>query len=206
MDDRFFMARAIELARIPLHTSPNPRVGAVVVRDGEVIGEGYHFGAGRPHAETEALRGVDDARGATVYVNLEPCMHRAETPPCAPALVEAGVARVVAALEDPDERVRGRGFEYLREHGVEVTGGVMAAEARALNAAFIHQRTTGRPLVTLKLALTIDGRLAASDGTSRWVTGPEARAVVHRRRAETDAILVGSGTVLADDPSLTARD
>jgi diaminohydroxyphosphoribosylaminopyrimidine deaminase / 5-amino-6-(5-phosphoribosylamino)uracil reductase len=199
------MARALELARMPSFTSPNPRVGAVVVRDGEVIGEGFHEGAGTLHAEAAALAGID-ARGATLYVNLEPCSHHANTPPCAPALVEAGIVRVVAAIEDPDERVAGSGFAHLRNNGVEVTIGVLADEARAMNAAFLHQRSTGRPLVTLKLAMTIDGRLAAADGTSKWITGEEARAFVHRRRAEADAVMVGSGTVIADDPSLTARD
>ena len=205
MNDELYMSRALELARSIPFTSPNPRVGAVVVRDGRMLGEGAHLGAGTPHAETLALDGVD-AAGATMYVTLEPCIHRGRTPPCAPALVDAGLARVVAGTTDPDERVAGRGLDHLRSHGIEVATGVLEAEARDLNASFIHHRTTGLPLVTLKLALTLDGRLAAPDGSSRWITGPEARAIVHRRRAEVDAIVVGAGTVLADDPSLTARD
>ena len=204
-DDERYMRRALELAARPAFTSPNPRVGAVIVRDGKVIGEGFHTGAGHPHAETVALDGID-ARGATVYVNLEPCAHHAGTPPCAPALVDAGVARVVAALEDPDERVSGRGFAHLRDHGVQIVTGVLEEEARAVNASFLHERTTGRPLVTVKLALTLDGRLAAPDGSSRWITGALARERVHERRVEADAVMVGAGTVLADDPSLTARD
>ncbi|MDQ3940762.1 MAG: bifunctional diaminohydroxyphosphoribosylaminopyrimidine deaminase/5-amino-6-(5-phosphoribosylamino)uracil reductase RibD [Actinomycetota bacterium] len=205
LDDERFMRRALELARVPARTTPNPRVGAVVVRDDMILGEGYHEGAGSPHAEIRALEGID-GRGATLYVNLEPCSHQGRTPPCVPAVIAAGIRRVVAAVEDPDERVAGRGFEGLRAGGVTVATGVGTAEATALNLAFIHHRRTGRPLLTLKLALTLDGRLAAEDGSSRWITGPEARARVHARRAEVDAILVGAGTVRSDDPSLTARD
>lgn len=205
VDDERYMRRALELAARPAFTSPNPRVGAVIVRDGSVIGEGVHHGAGTPHAEVEALRGID-ARGATCYVILEPCSHDGRTPPCAPALVDAGIARVVAALGDPDERVAGRGFEFLRAHAVEVTTGVLETQAQAVNASFIHERTTGRPLMTLKLALTLDGRMAAADGSSRWITGGSARRRVHARRVEADAVMVGAGTMLADDPSLTARD
>lgn len=202
--DERFMRRAFGLARSAPFTSPNPRVGAVVVRDGRVVAEGFHRGAGTAHAESVALDGID-ARGAAVYVNLEPCNHRGRTPPCAPALVAAGVARVIAAVEDPDERARGRGFAYLADHGVEVVTGVLAGDARKLNAAYFRHRETGRPLVTLKLALTLDGRLAAADGSARWITGEAARARVHARRLECDAVLVGSGTVIADDPRLTAR-
>lgn len=205
MNDEVFMSRALELARSVPFTSPNPRVGAVVVRDGVVLGEGAHLGAGHPHAESGALEGTD-AAGATLYVTLEPCAHRGRTPPCAPALVDAGVARVVVALTDPDGRVAGKGLDHLRAHGVEVTSGVLESDARRVNAAYIHQRETGLPLLTLKLALTLDGRLGAPDGSSRWITGPEARALVHERRAQVDAVLVGAGTVLADDPALTARD
>ncbi len=204
VDDERLMRRAIELAREPAFTSPNPRVGAVLVKDGAIISEGFHRGAGTPHAEAVALAAVD-ARGATCYVNLEPCAHHAGTPPCVHALVDAGIQCVVASVEDADERVRGSGFAYLREHGVDVTVGVLEREARDLNAAFLHQRTTGRPLVTLKLALTVDGRLAASDRSSQWITGDAARAAVHRRRVEVDAVMVGAGTVMTDDPSLTAR-
>lgn len=202
--DQEFMARALELARSEPFTAPNPRVGAVVVRDGRVIGEGFHRGAGTPHAEAVALDGVDAAE-ATLYVNLEPCSHHGRMPPCAPAIVAAGVTRVVAAIEDPDPKVAGAGFAHLRAGGVEVVTGVLADEARRLNAGFLKQRTTGRPVVTLKLALSLDGRLAAPDGSARWITGEQARARVHARRLEVDAIVTGSGTVLADDPELTVR-
>lgn len=203
-EDERHMTRAIELARQPGYTSPNPRVGAVVVRAGAVVAEGAHEGAGAPHAEAAALEGTD-ARDATLYVTLEPCAHSGRTPPCAPSIVEAGIARVVAAMADPDERTRGRGFDYLRARGVEVTIGVLEDRARRLNRRWTHQRITKRPWVTLKLALSVDGRLAAPDGSSRWITGPGARADVHARRLEADAVMVGAGTVVADDPSLTAR-
>lgn len=199
------MRKALELAARATHTSPNPRVGAVVVRDGQIIGEGFHKGAGSAHAETVAL-GSLDARGATLFVTLEPCIHEGRTPPCAPAVVAAGIERVVAATSDPDRRVGGRGIEYLRSHGIAVDAGLLEHEARTMNAPFFHHRVTGRPLVTLKLALTLDGRMAAADGSSQWITGAGARRRVHARRAEVDAVLVGSGTVVADDPSLTARD
>ena len=205
MDDERFMRRAIELSLGPGFTSPNPRVGAVLVRDGVVIGEAAHEGLGHPHAESVALASAGVATGATCYVTLEPCSHHGRTPPCAPALVEAGVTRVVAALEDPDPRVTGRGFDFLMTHGVEVEVGLLAQEARDMNVAYLHQRRTGRPLVTLKLALTLDGRLAAKDRSSMWITGKQARSIVHARRQEVDAVLVGAGTVAADDPSLTAR-
>ena len=204
MRETVFMRRALDLAAAAPVTSPNPRVGAVVVRDGVVIGEGSHLGAGHPHAERVALDGVD-ARGATLYVNLEPCVHHGRTPPCAPAVVQAGIARVVVATEDPDERAGGRGITFLRDRGVQVDIGLLEGEARYLNAPFVHHRMTGRPLLTLKLALTLDGRLAARDGSSQWITGAEARQRVHERRARVDAVLVGAATVLADDPSLTAR-
>jgi diaminohydroxyphosphoribosylaminopyrimidine deaminase / 5-amino-6-(5-phosphoribosylamino)uracil reductase len=203
--DRTFMKRALELAHGPAFASPNPRVGAVLVRDGAVVGEGAHEGPGTPHAEALALSGTD-ARGATLYVTLEPCNHHGRTPPCAPALVEAGVARVVAAMEDPDRRVSGSGFDVLRRAGIEVETGVLREDAERLNRAYVHHRRTGRSFVSLKLALTLDGRMTASDGSSQWITGPEARRVVHARRVECDAVMVGAGTVLADDPKLTARD
>jgi len=199
------MARAIELARGPAHTSPNPRVGAVIVRDGAVLSEGAHGGAGTPHAEAVALDGVD-AAGATVYVNLEPCDHHGRMPPCAPSLVAAGVARVVVAVEDPDPRVAGSGLARLREGGVDVVVGTLAEDAERLNAPYLHQRRTGRSYLTLKLGLSVDGRLGAPDGSARWITGPEARRRVHARRLEVDAVLVGAGTVLADDPRLDVRD
>ena len=203
--DESFMARALELARSAPFTSPNPRVGAVVVRDGQIVAEGFHLGAGTAHAEAAALRGVD-AHGATLYVNLEPCNHHGRTPPCAPVVADAGIARLVAATEDPDPRVAGSGFALLRERGVEVTTGVLEREAEWLNAPFLHHRRTGRAFLSLKLALTIDGCVAAADGSSRWITGPLARREVHRRRLESDAVMVGSGTVLADDPRLSVRE
>ena len=203
--DQEFMARAIELARSAPFTSPNPRVGAVVVRDGTVVSEGAHMGAGTPHAEAVALEGAD-AAGATLYVNLEPCSHTGRMPPCAPMVAAAGVARVVVANEDPDPRVGGTGLALLREAGVEVETGVRAPEGEWLNAAFFHHHRTGRAYVTLKLALSLDGRLAAPDGTSRWITGPQARERTHRRRLEADVVMVGSGTAAADDPSLTVRE
>jgi diaminohydroxyphosphoribosylaminopyrimidine deaminase/5-amino-6-(5-phosphoribosylamino)uracil reductase len=206
VDDERFMSRAIQLALEPAFTSPNPRVGAVIVRDGAVIGAAAHEGSGKPHAENAALAAAGDATGATCYVTLEPCAHHGRTPPCAPALVEAGVARVVAAIEDPDERVAGGGFEYLRSHGVRVDVGTLAIEAEDMNAGYLHQRRNGTPLVTVKLAFTLDGRLAAEDGSSVWITGDEARALVHRRRQEVDAVMVGAGTVIADDPSLSVRE
>jgi diaminohydroxyphosphoribosylaminopyrimidine deaminase/5-amino-6-(5-phosphoribosylamino)uracil reductase len=204
--DERFMREAIELALEPDFTSPNPRVGAVLVRDGVVLGRAAHHGPGTSHAEAAALAAAADPRGATCYVTLEPCAHHGRTPPCAPALVDAGVTRVVAAIEDPDRRVAGKGFEYLRSHGVQVDVGLLADAAEDMNVAYLHQRRTGRPLVTVKLALTLDGRLAAPDGSSVWITGDRARALVHRRRHEVDAVMVGAGTVENDDPSLTVRD
>lgn len=203
-DDERFMDRAIALAASVPYTSPNPRVGAVVVRDGAIIAEGTHRGAGTEHAEAEALAKVD-ARGATLYQNLEPCTHRGRTPPCAPLIVSAGVGRVVVAMEDPDRRVSGSGIDALKKAGIEVSVGVLEGAARRLNAPFVHQRSTGRAYLTLKLALSLDGRLAAPDGTSRWITGEEARTRVHARRVEADAVMVGAGTVLKDDPELNVR-
>jgi diaminohydroxyphosphoribosylaminopyrimidine deaminase/5-amino-6-(5-phosphoribosylamino)uracil reductase len=204
VNDEHFMREALALARAAPFTSPNPRVGAVVVRDGRVISRGTHKGAGTPHAEAAALAGID-AREATMYVTLEPCSFFGRTPPCAPAVIAAGIKRVVVAMEDPDERVAGNGLAALRAAGLEVTIGVLEEAARSLNVAFIHHRTTGLPLVILKLALTLDGHLAAKDGTSRWITSPETRLLVHEARAASDAVLVGAGTVLVDDPSLTVR-
>ena len=207
MPDAGFMARALELAAGGLGlTSPNPAVGAVLVRDGVIVGEGFHERAGGPHAEAVALaRAGAAARGATCYVTLEPCAHHGRTPPCADALVTAGVARVVAACPDPNPRVDGRGFARLRAAGIDVTVGPGEAEARALNRAFFTFVTAGRPHVTLKSAMTLDGRIAAWDGTSRWITGEVARAEAHRLRFLADAVLVGIGTVLRDDPELTVR-
>ncbi|MDQ3962662.1 MAG: bifunctional diaminohydroxyphosphoribosylaminopyrimidine deaminase/5-amino-6-(5-phosphoribosylamino)uracil reductase RibD [Actinomycetota bacterium] len=204
-NDGYFMRRALQIAARPLRTAPNPRVGAVVVRNGRILKEATHYGVGTPHAEALALDGID-ASGATLYVTLEPCVHQGRTPPCVPVVVASGVERVVIAQRDPDARVNGRGLEALRDAGIEITEGVLADEARILNRAYLHHRATGRPFVTLKLALSIDGRLSPPNRDSRWITGEGARALVHRRRAEVDAILIGAGSVLADDPQLTARD
>jgi len=201
------MRRALELAtRGP--RSRNPQVGCVLLSpSGEVLAEGWHRGAGTAHAEVDALSKLPEggARGATAVVSLEPCNHVGRTGPCAVALIEAGVSRVVFALADPGEHSSG-GAERLRSTGVDVEGGVLEAEAREFLAPWLAARALGRPHVTVKWAQSLDGRAAAADGTSQWITGPEARADVHRRRAEADAIVVGTGTVLADDPALTARD
>jgi diaminohydroxyphosphoribosylaminopyrimidine deaminase/5-amino-6-(5-phosphoribosylamino)uracil reductase len=206
-DDLRFMRRALELAAQGVGlTSPNPVVGAVIVRDGVIVGEGAHLRAGGAHAEVGALDAAGElARGATCYVSLEPCAHHGRTPPCVEALMTAGVARVVAACPDPHARVDGRGLAGLRAAGIDVTVGVAEAEARALNRAFFTFVTTGRPHVTLKSAMTLDGKIAAWDGASRWITGEAARVEGHRMRFAADAILVGIGTVLRDDPELTVR-
>ena len=205
-DDERFMTEALDLAASAGFTSPNPRVGAVFVRDGVVVARGRHQGPGTAHAEAQAMQAGADVSGATLYVNLEPCVHHGHTPPCVSALVAAGIARVVVAGRDPDVRVRGRGLAALRAAGVEVREGVLGDAAARLNAAYAHHRSTGRPLVSLKLAFTLDGRLSAPDGSSRWITGPAARRRVHERRAEVDAVMVGAGTVVVDDPHLSARD
>lgn len=183
---------------------PNPAVGCVIVRDGRVLGRGWTQPGGRPHAETMALPA--DAVGATAYVTLEPCAHHGQTPPCAEALIAARVARVVTALTDPDARVAGRGHALLRAAGVQVTEGVLANEARAAHAGFLKRIARGLPYVTLKLAATLDGRVATAAGESRWITGEAARRTVHALRLSHDAVLIGSGTAIADDPDLTARD
>jgi diaminohydroxyphosphoribosylaminopyrimidine deaminase/5-amino-6-(5-phosphoribosylamino)uracil reductase len=201
------MRAALALARRGLGNAwPNPAVGCVLVKDGRVIGRGWTQPGGRPHAETEALRRAGAAaRGATAYVTLEPCSHHGRTPPCCEALAEAGIARVVMAMRDPDPRVNGRGLAMLRGAGIAVEEGLLEAEARALNAGFFRRIQAGMPVVTLKLASTLDGRIATATGESRWITGEAARREVHALRARHDAILVGSGTVLADDPDLTCR-
>jgi len=201
------MAAALALARrAEGRVHPNPAVGCVLVRDGRVVGRGWTQPGGRPHAETEALRRAGEgARGATAYVSLEPCCHHGLTPPCTDALIAAGVSRVVTALEDPDPRVAGGGHVRLRESGIEVTTGIGADEAARVNLGFLTRHQLGRPAVTLKLATTMDGRIAAHTGRSRWITGPAARAAVHLLRARHDAIMVGSGTAIADDPELTCR-
>lgn len=206
--DRLFMTAALRLARRGLgRVWPNPAVGCLIVsQDGVVVGRGWTQPGGRPHAETEALRRAGPkARGATAYVTLEPCSHNGRTGPCADALIEAGIARCVAALEDPDTRVAGRGFAKLRAAGVSVEVGLEAEAARTLNAGFWLHREAKRPALTLKLATTLDGKIATTTGRSRWITGGVARAEAHALRATHDAILVGSGTALADDPMLTCR-
>ena len=201
------MRAALALARRGLGNAwPNPAVGCVLVKEGRVIGRGWTQPGGRPHAETEALRRAGAAaRGATAYVTLEPCSHHGRTPPCCEALAEAGIARVVMAMRDPDPRVNGRGLAMLRCAGIVVEEGLLEGEARALNAGFFRRIQAGMPVVTLKLASTLDGRIATATGESRWITGEAARREVHALRARHDAILVGSGTVLADDPDLTCR-
>jgi diaminohydroxyphosphoribosylaminopyrimidine deaminase/5-amino-6-(5-phosphoribosylamino)uracil reductase len=205
--DALWMDRALRLAARGIGlTSPNPMVGAVLVRDGRVVGEGAHLRAGGPHAEAVALAAAGPAaRGATCYVTLEPCSHFGRTPPCADALVRDGVARVVTAMRDPSPEVDGRGLARLRAAGVPVSVGVREAQARGLNRAFVCAVTQGRPHVTLKAAMTLDGKIAAADGASRWITGDLARLEAHRLRFAADAVLVGVGTVLADDPQLTVR-
>ncbi|HEU5319179.1 MAG TPA: bifunctional diaminohydroxyphosphoribosylaminopyrimidine deaminase/5-amino-6-(5-phosphoribosylamino)uracil reductase RibD [Methylomirabilota bacterium] len=207
MSDEAFMRRALELAvRARGLTSPNPLVGAVVVRDGTVVGEGFHERAGGPHAETTALAAAGGrARGATLYVTLEPCVHHGRTPPCAPAVAAAGVARVVAAMMDPDPRVSSRGVETLRAAGLAVEVGLLGEEAARQNWTFVTAMRRRRPHVTLKAAMTADGKIADLRGFSRWITGERARAEGHRLRSEVDAIVVGVGTVLHDDPELTVR-
>jgi len=204
-DDEKYVARAVELAgRAMGRTFPNPLVGAVIVSRGEVVGEGYHERAGMPHAEVGAIAGAGErARGATLYLNLEPCCHYGKTPPCTDAILGAGISRVVFGIHDPDVKMRGRGAALLREGGVEVKAGVLAAESLELNMPYVHWKLTGRPFVALKLALTLDGRLSAAG--RRWVTGVGSREYVHRLRAAMEAVAVGSGTLKADDPQLDRR-
>ncbi|MND51038.1 Riboflavin biosynthesis protein RibD [compost metagenome] len=206
-NDQAHMARALELARKGIYsTHPNPRVGCVIVRDGQVVGEGWHVRAGEPHAEVHALRQAGElARGATAYVTLEPCSHHGRTPPCADALVAAGVGRVVAAMQDPNPQVAGRGLKRLADAGIAVESGVLEAEARALNAGFIKRMEQGLPFVRVKLAMSLDGRTAMASGESQWITGPEARAAVQRLRARASVVLTGADTVLTDAARLTVR-
>lgn len=202
------MAQALRLAQRGLYTTtPNPRVGCVLVKDGAVIGEGWHEKAGEPHAEVHALRAAGEAaRGATAYVTLEPCAHFGRTPPCADALVEAGVARVVAAMTDPNPQVAGRGLERLRNAGIVAESGLMEAEAKELNIGFISRMTRGRPWLRLKVAASLDGKTALNNGASQWITGPDARRDGHAWRARSCAMLTGIGTVRDDDPRLSVRD
>ncbi|MGH8549684.1 MAG: bifunctional diaminohydroxyphosphoribosylaminopyrimidine deaminase/5-amino-6-(5-phosphoribosylamino)uracil reductase RibD [Methylococcales bacterium] len=205
-DDRY-MVRALQLARRGLLTAdPNPCVGSLVVKDGRIVGEGWHRRAGGAHAEIEALQMAGEAaRGATVYVTLEPCCHYGKTPPCTEKLIQLGVKRVVAAMEDPNPRVAGQGFQALAAAGVETRVGVLEAGARELNRGFCRRMRTGRPYVVSKLAMSLDGRTALASGESRWITGESARRDVHWMRARSSAVLTGIETVLADDPLLNAR-
>ncbi|HLB14937.1 MAG TPA: bifunctional diaminohydroxyphosphoribosylaminopyrimidine deaminase/5-amino-6-(5-phosphoribosylamino)uracil reductase RibD, partial [Burkholderiales bacterium] len=206
--DREFMARALGLAERGLFTTtPNPRVGCVIVRDGEVVGEGFHARAGEAHAEANALAAAGArAAGATVYVTLEPCNHHGRTPPCTDALIAARVRRVVAAMGDPNPKVGGEGFARLRAAGVEVASGLLEDEARELNIGFVSRLTRGRPWVRMKIAATLDGRTAAANGQSQWITGEASRRDGHRWRARACAVLTGIGTVRDDDPRLTVRE
>lgn len=202
------MALALSLGRRGWgNTWPNPAVGCVVVSDGMIVGRGWTAPSGRPHAETQALAQAGDAaRGADVFVTLEPCAHQGQTPPCAQALIDAGVARVVVAVGDTDDRVAGRGFAMLRDAGIKVVMGILEAQARQDNIGFFSRVEQGRPMVTLKLASSFDGRLATATGESQWITQGAARRVVHAMRASHDAVMVGGGTVRADDPTLNVRD
>jgi diaminohydroxyphosphoribosylaminopyrimidine deaminase/5-amino-6-(5-phosphoribosylamino)uracil reductase len=205
--DREFMARALALAERGLFTTtPNPRVGCVIAKAGEVVGEGFHERAGAPHAETNALSAAgSSAEGATVYVTLEPCSHHGRTPPCADALIDAKVRRVVAAMGDPNPKVAGEGFARLRAAGIEVASGLLEDEARELNIGFVSRVTRGRPWVRMKVAASLDGKTAAANGQSQWITGVAARRDGHRWRARACALLTGIGTVKEDDPRLTVR-
>jgi len=212
-NDYFWMAKAIQLAQKGrFTTSPNPRVGCVVVdENNQLLGQGYHVQAGTPHAEVHALRQASKARsngakGATAYVTLEPCSHFGRTPPCAKALIEAQVARVVVAMTDPNPNVCGNGINMLQAAGIEVVSDVMAAEAAALNPGFTKRMLTGKPFVRVKLGISLDGKIALQNGVSQWITGPEARRDVQRYRAQSCAVLTGSGTVAADNPSLLVRE
>ena len=202
-----FMALALRLAaRARGRTSPNPMVGAVVVKDGRVVGQGFHPKAGEPHAEVFALREAGErARGAILYVTLEPCSHYGRTPPCVDAIIKAGIAEVHMAMIDPNPRVAGRGKQILEAAGIRVVVGEREAEARRLNETYIHWITTRRPFVIAKFAMSLDGKIATSTGDARWITGPQARRRVHEVRNEVDAILVGVNTVITDDPRLTTR-
>jgi diaminohydroxyphosphoribosylaminopyrimidine deaminase/5-amino-6-(5-phosphoribosylamino)uracil reductase len=207
IDDYRHMAHAIRLARRGLYTTdPNPRVGCVLVRDGEVVGEGWHRKAGEPHAERLAIANAGEkARGATAYVTLEPCCHHGKTPPCTDGLLEAGVGRVVAAMEDPNPLVAGKGLALLAAQGVETAAGLLQEDAETLNPGFIKRMMTGLPCVRCKLAMSLDGRTAMASGESVWITGEDARRDVQRLRARSSAVVTGIGTVLADDPSMNVR-
>jgi diaminohydroxyphosphoribosylaminopyrimidine deaminase/5-amino-6-(5-phosphoribosylamino)uracil reductase len=205
--DREFTRQALDLAARGLYTTtPNPRVGCVIVKDGAAVGTGWHEKAGMPHAEVLALKAAGErARGATLYVNLEPCSHHGRTPPCVDAVIAAGVKRVVASMQDPNPKVAGSGFAKLRAAGIEVESGLMEDEARELNIGFVARMTRGRPWVRMKIAASLDGRTALANGKSQWITGEAARADGHRWRARACAILTGHGTVRDDDPQLNVR-
>ena len=205
--DHTFMARAIQLATKGLYaTQPNPRVGCVIVLGDEIVGEGFHQQAGGPHAEVHALKQAGSkAKNATAYVSLEPCSHQGKTPPCANALIDAGISRVVCAMQDPNPLVAGQGIKKLQDAGISVDCGILRAEAEALNPGFIKRMKTGMPFVRVKLAMSLDGRTAMSSGESKWITGEAARTDVQRLRARSSVILTGRGTVLADDPSMNVR-
>lgn len=207
MSDHAFMSRALQLAQRGLYTThPNPRVGCVLAKAGEIVGEGWHEKAGEPHAEVNALRQAGDkAAGATAYVTLEPCNHHGRTPPCADALIAAGVSRVVAAMQDPNPLVSGEGLKKLAQAGIEVESGLLEAQARELNPGFIKRMTRGLPWVRIKLAMSLDGRTAMASGESQWITDTPARRDVQKLRARSSAVMTGIGTVLADDPSLDVR-
>jgi diaminohydroxyphosphoribosylaminopyrimidine deaminase/5-amino-6-(5-phosphoribosylamino)uracil reductase len=205
--DTEYMQRALRLAERGLYTTdPNPRVGCVIVKDDSIVGEGWHRRAGEPHAEILALQQAGaQAAGATVYVSLEPCSHHGKTPPCAAALVNAGVSRVIAAMQDPNPEVAGGGFDHLRKHGIDVESGLLEQAARAINPGFIKRMESGRPFVRIKMASSLDGRTAMASGESQWITGEAARADVQRLRARSSVILTGVDTVIDDDPSLNVR-
>ncbi|WP_462379825.1 bifunctional diaminohydroxyphosphoribosylaminopyrimidine deaminase/5-amino-6-(5-phosphoribosylamino)uracil reductase RibD [Pseudomonas sp. Marseille-QA0892] len=207
MNDHAYMARALALAEKGLYsTHPNPRVGCVIVRDGTIVGEGWHVRAGEPHAEVHALAQAGElARGATAYVSLEPCSHHGRTPPCAEALVQAGITRVVAAMRDPNPQVAGRGLGRLVDADIQVLCGVMADEARELNIGFVTRMETGMPFVRVKMAMSMDGRTAMGNGESQWITGPEARSAVQRLRARSSVVLTGADTVMTDRARMNVR-
>ena len=205
--DHLFMTRALQLAEQGMYTTmPNPRVGCVIVKDGKIVGEGAHLKAGEPHAEVYALQQAgEQASGATAYVTLEPCNHTGRTPPCTHTLLRAGISKVIAAMQDPNPLVAGRGLAYLQERGLDIATGLMQAQAEALNPGFISRMTRNTPFVRSKIAASLDGKTALNNGISQWITGEAARADVQRWRARSCAILTGVGTVLADNPSMTVR-
>ncbi|MFH0926846.1 MAG: bifunctional diaminohydroxyphosphoribosylaminopyrimidine deaminase/5-amino-6-(5-phosphoribosylamino)uracil reductase RibD [bacterium] len=207
VSDIDFMSEALGLAKKGLgRTSPNPSVGAVVVKDGEIIGSGFHKTAGQPHAEISSLEEArENAKGATLYTNIEPCCHHGRTPPCVEAIIKSGIKRVVIAMQDPNPKVNGKGIEILQRHKIEVITGILEQKARKLNEIFIKYITTNTPFVILKLALTMDGKIATKTGDSRWISGEKGRLYVHKMRNVVDAIMIGIGTVIRDNPRLTTR-